>query len=158
MDRKRINELLPLMTAFANGEDIEYRRKCNDALWHDTIYPCFEDEELEFRLKPKSLYRAFVDVRECMEELKKHSLPNFLYDNKSNIIFTIGSIGKEKVHLPSVAQFFTFQEMVEYFSFYDDRTPFGIKILDYENEQGQEDTASCTEEKVVAAYQEWRKN
>ena len=52
MDRKRAKELLPIIEAFANGEDIEYQLNSD---WITIINDCsFSQVECEYRIKPKA--------------------------------------------------------------------------------------------------------
>lgn len=53
MNRERAKELLPIIEAFANGEEVEYRWS-EVPQWADCgeVGPGFEDE-VEYRIKPK---------------------------------------------------------------------------------------------------------
>ena len=50
MNRERARELLPIIQAFADGEDIQC---CTDGIvWSDSMYPMWRPYE-EYRIKPK---------------------------------------------------------------------------------------------------------
>jgi len=55
MNRERAAELLPIITAFANGEDIQNRHINNNDFWRDAIdiELLFDIEYIEWRIKPK---------------------------------------------------------------------------------------------------------
>jgi len=52
MNRQRAKELLPIHTAWANGEDIQYRKP--EACWHalPPVITAWSDD-YEYRIKPK---------------------------------------------------------------------------------------------------------
>lgn len=59
MTPERAKELLPIITAFANGETIEMRKR-GTSVWH--VYPSigFDSLSVEYRIKPKvPEYRLF---------------------------------------------------------------------------------------------------
>jgi len=51
MTRERAKELLPIITAFAEGKDVQYRTHRND-VWSPATSPNFA-EHLEWRVKPE---------------------------------------------------------------------------------------------------------
>lgn len=51
MNRERAKELLPIITAFANGEVIQEKIGTKD--WYDHETPDFEVDGYEWRIKPK---------------------------------------------------------------------------------------------------------
>lgn len=63
MNRERARELLPVIQAFAEGEEIEYRRSnsSSDRSWRVPTTPYFSDDH-EYRVKPSP--REFW-VRPC---------------------------------------------------------------------------------------------
>jgi hypothetical protein len=63
MDRERAKNLLPVITAFAQGADVEEKRAdsrpfLDGAIWHFTDQPQFENKIFEFRLvrKPREFF------------------------------------------------------------------------------------------------------
>jgi len=62
MDRSRAKELLPVITAYAEGKDIEFTQIGNDDEWSpvpDLIYR-FEDD-YKYRIKPEPEEYWFID-------------------------------------------------------------------------------------------------
>lgn len=53
MTRERMKELLPVLTAWANGEVIQFRTS-SDQEWRDVTDPCWA-HCAEYRAKPKAL-------------------------------------------------------------------------------------------------------
>ena len=56
MNRNRAKELLPIITAFANGEEIQCRNQNSSEsrmVFVENEFPRFEIEYYEFRIKPK---------------------------------------------------------------------------------------------------------
>lgn len=74
MTREQAKRLLPIIEAFANGEQIQTIAQVNNTgycMWVDVNEPRFETAS-DFRIKPKRIYRPFKNVSECLEEMKKH--------------------------------------------------------------------------------------
>lgn len=73
MNRKEAAELLPIIQAFAEGRDIEYRTKGFNENWKKvTQIPELSFKSFEYRIKPEPSYRPFVNAEECWNEMKKH--------------------------------------------------------------------------------------
>ena len=51
MNRNRAKELLPIIQAFAEGKDIQYKTELSNG-WNKASYPIFSDEK-EYRIKPE---------------------------------------------------------------------------------------------------------
>ena len=51
MTREHAKELLPIITAFANGEDVEFHRL--DVGWTTIVSPSFDSEPANYRIAPK---------------------------------------------------------------------------------------------------------
>jgi hypothetical protein len=53
-ERQHWKELLPIITAFANGDDVQYRsRILSESKWTNDPDPSFQCEDLEYRIVPK---------------------------------------------------------------------------------------------------------
>ena len=73
MNRKEAAELLPIIQAFAEGKDIEYRSKRFNEDWKKvTQIPELSFKSFEYRIRPESKYRPFVNAEECWQEMQKH--------------------------------------------------------------------------------------
>ena len=73
MNRKEAAELLPIIQAFAEGRDIEYRSKGFNENWKKvTQIPELSFKSFEYRIKPEPIYRPFKDAKECWNEMLKH--------------------------------------------------------------------------------------
>ena len=121
MTREEIKELLPIIQAFAEGKQIEVKRKNEWFGIGDDIY--FSESPSDYRIKPEPKYRPFKTQEECWNEMRKHSDFGWVTDGyykstisvkSDSIVVTISSLeydfGKAYIH-------FTFA----------DGTPFGIK-------------------------------
>ena len=72
MTREEVKEMLPVLQAFVDGKTIESRCiKGDKSLWYDDEDPSF-DNDLEYRIKPKTNYRPFKNAEECWAEMQKH--------------------------------------------------------------------------------------
>ena len=121
MTREEIKELLPIIQAFAEGKQIEVKRKNEWFGIGDDIY--FSESPSDYRIKPEPKYRPFKTQEECWNEMHKHSDFGWVTDGyykstisvkSDSIVVTISSLeydfGKAYIH-------FTFA----------DGTPFVIK-------------------------------
>lgn len=73
MNRKEAAELLPIIQAFAEGMDIEYRTKGFNEDWKKvTQIPALSFKTFEYRIKPEPKYRPFKNAEECWQEMQKH--------------------------------------------------------------------------------------
>ena len=132
MKRKEVKELLPIIQAWAEGKEIQFRTRSGK--WVDIE----EDEGLSFvysssdyRIRPEPKYRPFKTKEECWEEMHKH--PDFgwikgnvtdeykqvtrIYGCETELIFNI-SHSNPADYSP---------EMMFYDYTFTDGTPLGIK-------------------------------
>ena len=73
MDRNKANVLLPIIQAYAEGKPVQSRRIKGDiTFWYDDEKPNFDDDDLEYRIKPEPTYRPFANAEECWQEMLKH--------------------------------------------------------------------------------------
>ena len=73
MNRKEAAGLLPIIQAFAEGKDIEYRTKGFNENWKKvTQIPELSFKSFEYRIKPEPKYRPFKTQEECWNEMLKH--------------------------------------------------------------------------------------
>ena len=128
MNRKEAAELLPIIQAFAEGRDIEYRTKGFNENWKKvTQIPALSFEAFEYRIKPNPKYRPFANAEECWQEMMKHqpfgwitSQGAFFYIiYTENKMFGYGSACGTILHSE-------FNDVLKRFTFADG-TPFGIK-------------------------------
>ena len=126
MNRKEAAELLPIIQAFAEGRDIEYRTKGFNENWKKvTQIPELSFKSFEYRIKPEPKFRPFKNAEECWNEMQKHQPFGWLKDKSSNklIIENVDSRGCVEVYNGGAC---SFNEVFEYFTFADG-LPFGIK-------------------------------
>ena len=72
MNRERAKELLPIIQAFGEGEDVQSMH-FNVEDWKDDSDPKFEYDHLEFRIKPKPV-EAWAIVNKADNIISKTSL------------------------------------------------------------------------------------
>ena len=127
MTREQAKELLPIIKAFAEGKEIQYKNFLDE--WTDIE----ENEGLSFicppsdyRIKPKSQpkYRPFKSQEECREEMHKHSDFGWIIAKDSKIMYHIYVIGIG--HVLTDCMSISFPETFAEYEF-TDGTPFGIK-------------------------------
>lgn len=73
MNRQQAKELLPIIQAFAEGKTIERKGILdNESKWCEVLLPTFNVAVSNYRIKPESKYRPFIDNKECWNEMLKH--------------------------------------------------------------------------------------
>ena len=91
MDRKEAKELLPIIKAFAEGKQIEVKRKNEWFGIGDDIY--FSESPSDYRIKPEPKYRPFKTQEECWNEMHKHPDFGWLYYKKDKYYVHISLMG-----------------------------------------------------------------
>ena len=126
MNRKEVAGLLPIIQAFAEGKDIEYRTKGFNENWKKvTQIPELSFKSFEYRIKPEPIYRPFKDAKECWNEMQKHQPFGWIRskDNGSRALITL--ITSERDISINSFSGLTMYELMEKFTF-DDGAVFGI--------------------------------
>lgn len=70
MTKDQAKLLLPIITAYAEGKTIQMKDCRGD--WHHSTNPDFTRGPENYRIEPKSKYRPFNDMDECLAEMKNH--------------------------------------------------------------------------------------
>ena len=111
MTREQAKELLPIIQAWAEGENIQF---LSDDEWHDinqADFTCYPDK---YRIKPEPKYRPFNSQEECWQEMQKHQ-PFGWIKKKGNY-----------VNITLVSEESSYDVGLKNLTFVDG-TPFGIK-------------------------------
>ena len=127
MTREEAKERLPIIKAFAEGKEIQYRT-CPDK-WVDieeNERVNFTSPPSDYRIKPKPKYRPFKTKEECWDEMHKH--PDFGWVKFCNSICFIQNISFNKITVISDEEICStsFEGGFTNMKFADG-TPFGIK-------------------------------
>ena len=125
MTKEEVKELLPIMQAFAEGDEIQYRNNYNE--WIDVKTGeglCFTRPSSCYRIKPEPKYRPFKSQEECWQEMLNHQ-PFGWIKAPNGELFCIDKVFDEGVVYKHSSC--RFEEYLEgNYTFYDG-TPFGIK-------------------------------
>ena len=124
MTREEAKELLPIIQAFAEGKEIQYRNSFNE--WIDIKKNeglSFIKTPLDYRIKPESKYRPFKTQEECWNEMHKH--PDFGWVTDGYYKSTI-SVKSDSIVVTISSLEYDFGKAYIHFTFADG-TPFGIK-------------------------------
>lgn len=130
MDRKEAKELLPIIKAFAEGKQIEVKRKNEWFGIGDDIY--FSESPSDYRIKSEPKYRPFKTQEECWNEMLKHQPFGYLRYMEVNKIVQItgmetASNGELRIDLSiNRHMYYTTIGLFEVYTFADG-APFGVK-------------------------------
>ena len=133
MNRQQAKELLPIIQAFAEGKTIERKGILdNESKWCEVLLPTFNVAVSNYRIKPESKYRPFIDNKECWNEMLKHQPFGWVRTmNAENDYYIIdGVLHSENLDCSVVTmagESYDYREMLDIYLFADG-TPFGIKI------------------------------
>lgn len=126
MDRNQAKQLLPIIQAHAEGKIVQSRYiKGDTSLWYDNENPSFDDDDLEYRIKPEPKYRPFANAKECWEEMMKHQPFGWIKskeDGSHSLITLI--ISEENIDINCIGGFNS-DKIMKRFTF-DDGAVFGI--------------------------------
>ena len=89
MTREEAKELLPIIQAWAEGENIQF---LSDGEWQDISqadFTCYPDK---YRIKPEPRYRPFKTQEECWNEMQKHQPFGWLKSKKNGRLRCIGEV------------------------------------------------------------------
>lgn len=140
MNRSEAKELLPIIQAFAEGKEIEFRSKGFDEEWRELKQiPGLSYDSFEYRIKPEPKYRPFKDADECWQEMLKHQPFGWVkgkaessYENlaciteSSEYPISFAGYGSEDMGGMVVRPAHSFDRMFKFFTFADG-TPLGVK-------------------------------
>lgn len=126
MNRKEAAELLPIIKAFAEGKDIEYRSKGFNEDWKKvTQIPALSFKSFEYRIKPEPTYRPFANAEECWCEMLKHEPFGLVIHNDYHV--NIANVIRQSITFAdNEGRNSSFSELLEDYTFADG-TKFGIK-------------------------------
>ena len=126
MNRKEAAELLPIIKAFAEGKDIEYRSKGFNEDWKKvTQIPALSFKSFEYRIKPEPTYRPFANAEECWCEMLKHEPFGWVIHNDYHV--NIANLIRQSITFAdNEGRNSSFSELLEDCKFADG-TKFGIK-------------------------------
>lgn len=138
MTREEAKELYPIVKAFAEGKVIEYRTKPSAVSkslqdlnrWLETKCLSFESD-LEYRIKPESKYRPFLNADECCKEMRKHQPFGWVISTNTKMsrmidVFDSSEDDNERPIFINES-WWKLAQVFEKFTFADG-TPFGIKV------------------------------
>ena len=130
MTREDAKELLPIIQAFAEGKNIQYKDDIDR--WVDIKNPSFKSF-FEYRIKPEPKYRPFKSQEECWNEMLKHQPFGWLKSKMNGRFSCIGEVyGDDEFETVYIALSTSeslsrsSDSMFEQYTFYDGTT-FGIK-------------------------------
>ena len=130
MTREEAKQLAEILTAYADGKDIEYKMKTVDKwnTWNaknaTTLRFVFDD--YDYRIKKEPIYRPFQNKEECLVELQKHQPFGWVrYCNRFVNISNIEEMGVCFVYSSTLVSL-GYMDALTMLNFADG-TPFGIK-------------------------------
>ena len=131
MTREEAKEMLPIIQAFAEGKEIEFRSKGFDEEWKKVNeIPGLSYSSFDYRVKSEPKYRPFKDADECWQEMLKHEPFGWVRNkfNHNGVIATIICLDSRKefrIHT-NFNHGNTSEDMINSFIFADG-APFGVK-------------------------------
>lgn len=131
MNRSEAKEMLPIIQAFAEGKEIEFRSKGFDEEWKKVNeIPGLSYSSFDYRVKSEPKYRPFKDADECWQEMLKHEPFGWVRNkfNHNGVIATIICLDSRKefrIHT-NFNHGNTSEDMINSFIFADG-APFGVK-------------------------------
>lgn len=122
MTKEQAKELIPIITAFSKGEEVQM--KDNKGRWDTLVNPDFTRGPENYRIKPASEYRPFKNAKECWNEMEKHSHFGWIKFKGGESCIHCAAIENRGIFYNSAN--WIFKSMFDDFTFIDG-SPFGIK-------------------------------
>lgn len=123
MTREEAKELLPIIQAYAEGKDIQWRNHCKNWIDIDERDGLITEFPLsDYRIKPEPKYRPFKTQEECWQEMLKHQPFGWVRSTMSDNLYIIEYISDD---IDYNRTFASYNEAFEWVKFADG-TPFGV--------------------------------
>lgn len=124
MTREEARDLLPIITAFAEGKPLEFFTITGK--WVDYNLAEF-NPNLKYRIKQDTEYRPFKSKEECWEEMKNHEPFGWLKDKNSGDLIVITALRNEGIDI-NRSSGWDFKGLNQCYTFADGN-PFGIERI-----------------------------
>ena len=134
MTREEAKTMLPIIQAFAEGKEIEFRSKGFDEEWKKVNeIPGLSYSSFDYRIKPKPKYRPFKDADECWQEMLKHEPFGWVKNIEFEKYFLIDEVtsifSDAQIHISAYeGKNWNSFSTVFYNNTFADGTPFGVKV------------------------------
>ena len=126
MNRNQAKQLLPIIKAFSEGQDIEYFDK-GDCKWRTCIELDF-CYNVNYRIKHEPIWIPFTYPNTCLKEIRKHHPIGWVKEIKSGKLTAIVSVSQAGISfLGSNSCVKDLSCVFKEYTFADE-TPFGIKV------------------------------
>ena len=123
MTKEETENAIKVMQAYVDGKQIEYCIR-KDKKWELCGDPLFNWSTFDYRISKEPQYRPFQNSLECLQEMQKHRLNNWIgYIGRYYNITYIDDCG---IYFPD--HILTFKEAYINCTFPDTEEPFGIKL------------------------------
>lgn len=133
MDRNQAKEFYPILQAFAEGKEIECRKKPETikGLGFPNDWTVVKDlwymEGNEYRIKSESKYRPFTNAEECWQEMLKHQPFGWIKGKGDEYHTFITTVDNNDEMSLSGNSGWSFLGIMNNYTFADG-TPFGMKL------------------------------
>lgn len=128
MDRNQAKQLLPIIQAYAEGKTIQSRYiKGDTSLWYDNENPSFNDDDIEYRIKPELKHRPFANAEECWAEMLKHQPFGWVKDKDAQRFLVCKALGELLFFIGIEDKPYNYNEVLRDYTFADG-VPFGVKV------------------------------
>ena len=135
--KEKIDEYIKILEAFRNGETIQWAEKIylsDIRTWDDVPvdYISWDFNCLEYRIKPKDVYRPYKNIAEFIPDLMKHCgfvkcYTGDIYSVKQIINGASRDLGKDIIELSGFTLTIDFEMLLKNFVWVDDNSKCGIK-------------------------------
>lgn len=124
MRKDEAAKLLPIIKAFSEGKEVQYKA---NGRWYLAEDIAFFGGGQEFRIKPEPKYRPFKDAKECWQEMQKHQPFGWLKLKCEDTAYGMLTLIKDKGVVVGINDTpFSYHHLFYNYTFAD-RQPFGVK-------------------------------
>ena len=122
--REDAKKLLPIIKAYSEGKEIEYKDYKDE--WGVIEKFTFSDEPSHYRIKPETKCRPFKSQKECWSEMHKHPDFGWVKNKQWGNYASLGCVGDIIIRSEDEYHRDSFEHMYTNYTFTDGE-PFGIK-------------------------------
>ena len=130
-ENSKINNYITVLQGYLNNEEIECKTKGTNDDWLPIKNPTFDFASMEYRIKPKSFYRPYINGNEAFVEIHERTPSGWLYNTETRLYEQVLCIGDNGIYTRD--NDYSYKQALNTFVYPNDEK-FGVK-LDNSNEE-----------------------
>lgn len=126
-----IDEYIKILKSYSEGKKLQFRVK-GSKTWYSAETPSFDFSTNEYRIKPTSYYRPYINGNEAFTEIHEHTPSGWLYNMTTMLYEQILCIGDNGIYTRD--NDYSYEQAFNTFIYPNDEK-FGIKLDNNNNNE-----------------------